>query len=56
MNAPELLKCANPGGIVVVSMSSQRPGDVLKTNLWTSRNGHFAAWVYVDYFIYFGVA
>ena len=25
-------------------MSSRRPGDVLETNFWTSRNGHFAAW------------
>ena len=29
----------------VKTMSSQRPGDVLPTNFWTSGNGHFAAWV-----------
>ena len=32
----------------VKTMSSQPPGDVLKTNFWTSRNGHFAAWVYTQ--------
>ena len=28
----------------VKTMSSQRPEDVLKTNFWTSRTGHLAAW------------
>ena len=32
----------------VHTMSSQRPGDIFKTNFWTSRNGHFAAWVTIS--------
>ena len=34
----------------VKTMSSQCPGDVLPTNFWTSRNGHFAAWVGLEDF------
>ena len=33
----------------VKTINSQRQGDVLKTNFWTSRNGHFAAWVVTNH-------